>query len=84
MNSPKKLPRPRERSHYEQESAVTMATTLAPNSQLSEFADIKYKIRSVNVNLMEKGNFKTSQAYLKKNQLEFLEIKSEIGNSLKS
>lgn len=33
---------------------------------------------------MEKENFKTGQAHLKKNQFEFLEMKSEIGNSLKS
>lgn len=55
-----------------------MTVQLAPKGQLLEFADMNYKIRPVNLHAMEKENFKTGQAYLKKNQLEFLEIKSEI------
>ena len=43
-----------------------------------KFADMKYKLRPVSLNIMGKEYFKTDQAYLKKNQLEFPEMKNEI------
>lgn len=51
---------------------------IGPQGPDMKFADMKYKLRPVRLNRMGKEHFKTDQAYLKKNQLEFPEMKNEI------
>lgn len=40
--------------------------------------DYAYEIGPISLNTTDKENFKTDQAYSKRDQLEFLETKSEI------
>lgn len=66
----------KERSHYERKSAGK-AAKLTPKGQITQ---TKHEIRPVSLNPMEKENFQTDQAYLRNDQLEFLEMKNEIRN----